>query len=466
MKANILKKQLKQVSCLILAGILLAGCADGKKKETALEAGNGTEAGIGTKVSGEREEYPADSFVRWAVPDDKLAWVSDDTLEAVNARLREDGYSFGLKFVPLAAGDILESLKQSGADIVTFEPDVREQIAEKAQAAGIFEPLDERLAGSRLYDEMPELCWECVRYRGSICYVPNEHWADDGMHLYVRKDLAPGDLLTEFDGDIFNLRDYLSADTPMYYGIDDFQFAETFGYAFDSVRGLLFTEDGSCINPLEDERVVEWLRTVNLWYHEGKLQMDYRELEKCPVVFMPLYTAGAWQSDYCWKGYAKHRTACPTGILASSGKKDDAFVLLELLHTDHDYGNLLIYGKNAPDTGEIEGSSYFYKSFFGLDTGLRRQTEGERYFSSAAEKKLFYEQNILPSPSLYLDFPDKCKTVAEIEIKYMCPEQFGNGKIRPETSILTCDDFDARLQEFRAELQEPMDEVLRKLSES
>lgn len=419
------------------------------------------------KETQEAQEPVFDDYVIWAVPKDNGVEPSEETMKEINRKLAADGYSYGLKILAADTGNYLEQVREGGADIVSlgisYNP--MEKRSQTALEEGLLLPLDDRLAGSALYDAFPSLMWEEVRYRGELCLIPSEGSANRYFSLMVNTDLFP-EGLPDFDGDIFKLGEYLSKEAPLYYDAG-LTIAQTLGYAYD--RGLLFAHDGRVMNPLEEERLVEWFRTVNRWYQEGKILRNPQSVGRCGIALayqIPGRFGQEWQECYSWKGYSIHRTEITTGILASSDRKDAAFSLLELFHTDHSYGNLLIYGVEAPTDNNMGFRTN--KQVFGLATGLKQTDENETCYSTAAEWKQYFEEHIEPSPSLYIEHPRECALLVDLENKY-----FGTGSAKVLSStgefmtvrdIIACDDFETVLREYREELKEPMEIVLEKLA--
>ena len=77
-------------------------------------------------------------------------------------------------------------------------------------------------------------------------------------------------------------------------------------------------------------------------------------------------------------------------ILADSQKKEKAFKFLELIRTNHDYGNLIIYGHTESTDISKEPGSFNNKLILGLDDGLLSGEKGMNHFMTQEERSDFY----------------------------------------------------------------------------
>lgn len=148
------------------------------------------------------------------------------------------------------------------------------------------------------------------------------------------------------------------------------------------------------------------------------------------------------------------RILSSTVILADSDKKEKAFKLLEILRTDHDYGNLLIYGHSESQNSEEEPPASNVKWLYGLDDGLFRAEEKSNHFMTVEERNDFYNKNVEASATLYMDLPFECTELKNIVEKYL--GYSGN--------ILFCDDYENKLELFKKEYTEKLKTVLEKMN--
>lgn len=397
--------------------------------------------------------HPEEYYVKWAVPKGARGpVVSDRTLDEINYMLEQAGAGYGLKILEIDESDYQANLDQSGADIAFIGYDFEgTNAAATALKEGKYACLDEFLQDSRLYEAIPEILWDTVRYQGSIYYVPNETLQNPEICVIFDTDKIPVEKAEAFDGDIFTLEEYLPEGECLYCDLSDFSIAETFGYVYD--QGLLLSEDGSAVDPFEEERCVRWLRTLSQWYADGRATDDSSLAGQCAILLTRDYgVSGEHTYKYAWKGSACPRLGMSVGIRSDSPKKEEAFRFLELVHTDPAYGNLLVFGKEALDAGgvpPIDGGRWL---IFGLDTGLLIGLP--RHFESIEEKKQYYEEHVTASPSLYMDFPEECLELKAIEKKYFV-----------QTNITRSENFEEQLLQFQEELRPVMKRALRKIAE-
>lgn len=455
----------------ILSGLWLAGCSRGNSlpKDTPAPTDSGeVSSEKDPKASPKAEQdhlpqqeelseelpesltrYPADYYIKWAVP--QGYGPSAATLDAINRKLEEDGAGYGLNIVEVG-GD--QPLRKADADIAFTGFDYTEANTElRALEDGDFECLDAYLPGSVLYDAMPEILWDSVKYQGSIYYVPNEALQNTGICVLFNTDIIPLEEAMAFDGDIFSLDKYLSQGQSIYYCLDGFRYAEALGYIYD--LGLLFSRDGEALNPLEEEVCVQWLRQLNLWYLNGKVMTDEDRRGECALQLIIDYdNEGDNYYKYSWKGSVCRRLNLSVGIRSTSKKKETAFRFLELIHTDPSYANLLVFGKEGMDSPRELRPNWINQLIYGLDTGLACADSNIRHFNTIEEKKQYYREQVIPSPSLHLEMPKECSELNSIILSYMT-----------KTSFLQTRAFEKELARFREELKSPMDIVLNKIRE-
>lgn len=454
------KVAVKSILSVLFLCLFLCGC--GHEDGNAMDPGKEifsvieSEAADNTKDIKEEEnekkagEHPEDYYVKWAVP--KGCVVSDLTLDEINYKLEQAGAGYGLKILEIDESDYQDNLDKSDADIAFIGFDDANAAA-AALEAGKYACMDEFLRDSKLYEAIPEVLWDTVKYQGAIYYVPNEAMQNAGICVVFDTEKIPLEKAEAFDGNIFALGEYLPEGERLYYGLDAFYFAESFGYVYD--KGLLFSVDGSVTDPFEDERCVQWLRTLNQWYMDGKTTSASREKEQCAIqLTFDFDEAGENTFKYAWKGSACPRLNLSVGIRAASQKQEEAFRFLELVHTDSSYGNLLIFGKEALDSGDVPSANWMRQLIFGLDTGLLKGPSDFRHFASPEEKKQYFEEHIIASPSLYMVLPEECQELSDIEKKYLAHKD-----------ITEAEDFEDQLLRFQEELGPVMEKVLVKIEE-
>ncbi len=396
-------------------------------------------------------KHPEEYYVKWAVP--KGCTVSDRTLDEINYMLEQAGAGYGLKILEKDESDYQANLDKSDADIAFIGFDFEgANTAVTALEEGKYACLDEFLQDSRLYEAIPEILWDTVKYQGGIYYVPSEAPQNCGVCVIFDTDKIPVEKAEAFDGDIFTLAEYLPEGERLYCDLESFYFAETFGYVYD--KGILLSDDGSAVDPFEDERCVQWLRTLNQWYADGRAAYGSNSAKQCAIrLTRDIGEAGEHTYKYAWKGSACPRLNMSVGIRAASPKKEEAFRFLELVHTDPAYGNLLVFGKEALDAGSVPAANWVRQLVFGLDTGLLSGASGLRHFASIEEKKQYYEEHVTASPSLYMEFPEECLELQAIENKYLV-----------QMNITRSKNFEEQLLKFQEELRPVMKRALEKIA--
>ncbi|MBE5863492.1 MAG: hypothetical protein E7295_11665 [Lachnospiraceae bacterium] len=436
----------------------------GKEGDIPMEKSNNDKESMGNgalDAEGDAKETENKPYVtiKWAYQSFGVEEISRATVREINKKLKEDGYSFGIQFLAIETTDgtdsddrsYQEKLFQSGADIAfTGFYSRGEHYVEGAIRAGKYEPLDAYLKNSVYYDQIPEVLWSCASYQNKIYFFPNEVAQDAGLTLYLRKSSFTKEEADAFYGDLFSLEQYFAEGKKLLSSCSDYQFAETFGYSY--YMGVLLTEDGEVVNPLEEENCVRWMRILNE-YQEQVVQSNVSDWDFALSRSFPGTNIGDGNHPedfytYTWKGYAVPRFNCQTGILAASPNKQEAFQFLELLHTDASYAKLLLYGKEALEQGGDLRCSYLRQLISGLDTGLvtkRKPGDMLRCFATTEEKKKYYAEWILPSPALSLKYPEVCDAMLFAEEYY--------------ARLLYTIDFDALLKKASEKTREPMQKV-------
>lgn len=384
--------------------------------------------------------------------------------KAVNQKLKEDGHNWKIKFLPILCKggsdakdrrEYQEKLFSSGADIAFMGMHAeKDHFAWDAIREGRYEPLDEYLKDSPLYDQVARVIWDGVSINGRIYAIPGELGQDRGCEIYFRKKAFTQEEADSFQGDLSDVREMLEDGKTLLYRGAGFEFMETFGYS--CYQGVAFTADGRAVDPLGQEECIWWLRLLNEYYQKG--QVTKNVIRDWDVAFDRNYgwmTGGIKAEDvyeYHWKGYALPRLSCQTGILASSARKKEAFQFLELLHVDRSYAELMLHG---PEYLEGKGGSkgnIYRQMVLGLDTGLVDRTNDPmlHFFADAEEKLDYYEKCILPSPALYVEMPRECDEL--MNERDLC------------ASLIYSDDFDATLRKIREKRNGPMQKILAKLN--
>ena len=423
--------------------------------------------------------HPDSYYVKWLVPS-TFTQFGDDRMEKINQKLEEDGYGFGIKFIyydelyglhsnapksekystyeRLDAEDIRKITLNSGADIVYTGYDLQENnYIEENIKNGAYVDLTEYIENGSYFKYLPQTLLDSMKYDGKI-YTISSLVAQDGCMLYLEDTGYDGEAI-DFASDPMNLFDCISEDNKLFYGLNDLDFVELFGYSYDVIHGTVVNSDGELINPFEDQRCIEWMRKLNQKYNEHAVRFvnTTNNKDMCSLFLqhgLPNHIQNSQGVIYSQKVGLNKRLISSTAILSTSKKKDEAFQLMELFRSNHDYGNLLIYGYTNEGEGKKPVSAFNRKLVLGLDDGL---LYGEDYgdgdimnhFMSLEERNSFFEENVIASPAMYIDFPTECYELRKVIIKYL---QYPD-------SILFSDNFEEQLAALKKDYTEVYNKV-------
>ncbi len=428
------------------------------------------------------KSHPDSYYVTWLVPGE-FTEFDDDRMSKINLKLEEDGYEFGIKLLRyyqstkhdeeedsykqvyayysgnrrLETEDVSQVINNSGADIVYTGVRLEGSYIEDDMKAGIFVDLTEYIENGTYFKYLPQIQLDSMKYNGRIYAVSSLMLQDGGKIQLINRDMDQYNV--DFASNPLNIFKYLSEDNKLYYGLDTLDFVELFGYSFDSIHGTVVDQNGKLINPFEDKRCVEWMREVNKAYKEDKLQFYYSDscgfrLHMCGPGCVPEDP----NAEYTLKIGMIKKPLGTTAILSTSEKKDEAFELMELFRKNPDYGNLLIYGYTVDGEGEKPKSAFNRKAVLGLDDGLLYAEPGTKtdmnHFMTLEERNKFYEENVVASPSLYIDFPTESYKLRSIIDNYLF---FKN-------NILKKDNFEERFASLKKEYGEVYKRVKKLMS--
>lgn len=437
-----MKKRLYYAVLYILTIFILAGCDSNKGKEENIK-----------KVNDEDDNV---YYIKWAVPDDSIK-VQDEWIIKINDRLRSEGYPFRLQLVRIIVDndkDYKTLTDECDADIVfTGFENYKSRFALKGMIEGKYEELTEYINESKLKSIIPEKLLKAVSYKGHIYLLPNE-WGVDGankvlVYLGNEESVRSGD----FKNNIFMLRDHIDSKDKIYYGLNRFDFVRLFGYYYDAVNGIVTDRDGNIINPFESDRCLKWMNMVNEWYKAGyapdPTKID-REIIKKQCTFHICDETDMEKEGLlaAWKTELSNRYICSTAIKNDSKNKKYAFELLELFRTDHNYGNLLIYGITEDEKTIPKETTYLNKVVFGLDDGLLQTDDAFRHFSSTEERLKYYEEEVILSPTVDMDIPFDCYELCGIINRYLLDE-----------NIMFDNEYENKLESFKKEYTAKLNEI-------
>lgn len=416
------------ISLSFAASLLFCSCAGGDKNESVMQTSEDE-----TEEAGEDTIYgePDDYYVEWCIPD--LASIPSGNIADFNDMLSENGYDFGVKFVELDFVEYEKELSEISPDIVFAGQKMIDEegnisdLPEKLISSGYFADLDEMLEDSGLYSSISEKLWESVRYEGSVYTIPCPTAQDEGVSIVFNLDKISEEDALNFDGDISSLSEILG-DGILYYGISGFDFASYYEYENNADLGLWISagEELKVCEPLESEECIEWLSEINSIYLKG--QTEDSGLGNDSVDWSVYITSDSYTTEkeniyvYSSKAVLGTRYSASTGIASGSDKKEEAFELLELLHTDSDYANCLLYGNGVSeqngyavdDSGEKIGDMYLTKTLLGINETALWSEDGIMTFSSAQEKIDYYDENVLVSPAIGISLDGEYSDTAEL----------------------------------------------------
>jgi maltose-binding protein MalE len=276
MEAGLMRSRRKAGVIIFIILSMILACCMGCNQETNQSI----------KITNDKDEqvditiYPVDEieveYITWAIPG-KLTRISDESVNKVNNKLKEDGYPFRLKIIRIESNydtDYIGELDLCGADIVFTGIGVlnsSDSLTIDEIISGKYEDLTEYIENSCLNDIIPRKLLDASSYKGKMYLLPSEYVQDGADEILIYKSNNNANAVT-FDGidsDVFMLKEVVSEKNKLFYGFTDFEFVRCFGYCYDSGNGLVISNEVQIINPFEDEKCLGWMQMVNTWYKEG-----------------------------------------------------------------------------------------------------------------------------------------------------------------------------------------------------
>lgn len=458
-----------RIAAVLLIGLLLTGCSNKAGEETGDGAVSRPEGDTETAEEGDAAAeggagaglFVPERYIEWLVPD--IMYVSEATLSRLNEMLSERGCDFGLTVTEIDFMEYSNLLLDGG-----YSPDIAfaglgETTAEEVIASGYFECLDSLLVDSALYSVISEKLWDSVRYGGSIHTIPAGAALNAGINIYFNLEKVSPEQAESFTGDLSELSEILGEDGVLLFGMDALSIMEYYGYSCKN--GILVSPEKEVSLALENEKELELLGFLNELWLEKRVTTDGRSKDwSVGIVGTDRPLAESAVCYYSAKDILYTRLSCSTGIAKASENKEEAFRFLELLHTDSELANCLIYG---PDYAEKEGyavdqegnvlSAFTKRLVFGVNESVLWDDAAANYtvsFRSSAEKIQYYEEHVIESPLLDLYFETD---VTEIEsILAQCNEIWKSedldGRIAAVKQDLEAAGISELLEEIRAAL--------------
>ena len=377
-----------------------------------------------SKTAPAPQTHDDDFYIKWAIPDSII--ISDEVNDKVNALLDEK-YGLGVRFVPISdiPGEIdyHSELIKADADIAFagFDSD-DDKPCERLIAEGFFAPLDDMLKDSEFYSLIPTQLWKTTESNGSIYSIPSETMQDIGVCIVFDLDKIPAEKAKAFNGDITQLDGLLSDNDMLYYGLSDFDYSMFYGDHYSN--GIITTQEGVAKSITSDTECMAWLKEMNSLFNKGKatdIECDWSVLITRDIV--PISKENTY--IYKTKAIVGQRFGASTGIINTSNKKQEAFKLLEIVHSDPEIANLLVYGNEytekdgyAYDASGEKIYSFINKLIFGVDSNVLFGADMLMQFSSPDEKKAYYDENVAVSPLAGIDITTDCKEINTVMNKY------------------------------------------------
>lgn len=406
-------------------------------------------AGNVKEVNNSLNEQLVNTIIRWGVPD--LFQISEEALNRFNHTILEKGYDFRVEFIPLNYDDYYESLKlyekDNGSLDISFAG-LNSIVGNESFSlvnTGYFTSLDIYLSspeGDDLYQLLPPLLWDAVKVNNTIYTIPNGIAKDIGIKYIFNKAYISEEELQGFTGDLSELKSLMeripiqNSFSHIIYELDKFSFSDLI--KCDYHYGLMLSHElKGAYSPFELKSVREYYEIVHDYYQSGYINYDMSfvhhneqseihkeylnkgdffvyilidELENLPNI-----NADTFVLDM--DAYMRSRISGSVGIASQSTKKDEAFQLLSLVHTDRELANLLVYGSLGIDYQLINGIAYeldggvpdpfLNKLLMGVYENLY-PTEAESFVvDRITDKKEYYKHHVKDSPYLGKHFDTK-----------------------------------------------------------
>lgn len=241
-----------------------------------------------------------------------------------------------------------------------------------------------KTASPKLYSYIPEAYWEACGMDGKVYGVPT--YKDSSVTQYFVWDKAIAD---KYELDIENMHDLASmteglrkikeGENKTPFILTEAGMSCVVGNLYDNLGtgllpiGVKFTDESrKVVSTLEQEDVLEQLRTMHSWYKEGIINADAATLGEAPT-YRICSVAQGWSkaADTTWgpqmgveakaiqfgdtivsNGSVQGSMSC---ISASSKHPDKALQLLELVNTDSFVRDALYYGLEGENFEYVDG---------------------------------------------------------------------------------------------------------------
>ncbi len=383
------------------------------------------------------EEWNVDkNTIIWAFFDD--AGTFGNVEERINEKLEKDGYPFRIKCIVLGMNGYTQRVKDCRADII-FDgvgfPDstYKWSVMHDAILEGKILKLDEFLNGSRLYDFYPEAMWESIRVDGGLYSIPNTNFYDSSLAVVFKKSEYTEEEIESFDNTLDGLLKLVDPNRKLYLWDSDCWTGYLDMYGIQNYEDYgIYYEDDEIKNLMDLDINIRWIKELHNLAEQGMLingkNIVYQECkDDWSVALLNIgIKPDLDENEYYvvkYKGDMYPRYGGAIAIRENSHNPEYAFKLLELLLTDPEYGNLIVYGENVtekdgyavdPDTGKTI-YSWNRRLQWGINDGILKGTSDDRCtFSSPEERKTYYKTYFREAATSYFDYYDLCKGLGDL----------------------------------------------------
>lgn len=415
------------VFLVTLIFIFLVGCAHGSGNilsEGIENNQDGNNIDEKNTVKHDETKEIATTVINWAFPEKTFEESSKQIEQRVNSKLEKDGYSFRLKCVFYDRDNYVDIANESDADIVythmrNSDSGITVYPAYIAASEGKYLKLDEYLKDSKLYDFFHPIQWDSLRLEGSVYCVPNGNFSDSGLTIVLNKNKYSYDDVNKLDDKLSGLLSLISADNKLLYETYDFSFLDMYDIP-NCYDGWAIWE-GKYVSVLNLDITLEWIGALDSLRNEGKIlagvDVERVNPDEWAIGMLFSNTAEKLNDDEYWKvnykGDMNDNFSGAMAIRATSKHPKEAFELMQLLMTDPEYGNLIIFGEDYevdedgyainPETG-APYYVFMLKTYWGINTGLDKGIGDLYIFSDAEERKAYYEEHLRPMDMGYLNY--------------------------------------------------------------
>ncbi|MBQ6024719.1 MAG: hypothetical protein IJL20_03800 [Lachnospiraceae bacterium] len=429
-------------NCIFVVGIIIIACCtlgcqkpSEVAKETAINRDGKLEDHIPINNIPTNNELDDENIViKWALPNH----INDEgnTERRLNAKLEKDGYPYRLQIVYLDDATYINEVGTCEADVVYTGLPMEEGFYDPAYLdikKGCYLTLNKYLAGSKLYDAWPQEVWKSVELDGKINCVPNLSFTEVGLMVVIKKDAYDAKKIEAFDGTLEGIVKLIDNEHKLYYGAkNDPFYLDMYDIPNDSIG--YYMEEGEIKNLLDFELNIKWLRELNQLYKNNCLIRNNID----PIENANKWTVGMFYSEYNtrfdeekyyifnYKGDYRRHFSGSFAIRSNTKKAEAAFEMMQLILTNGEYGNLILFGDsfNNVDGYAVNpesGNYYFAKVkriYWGTVDGTLLGIEDYHVFPNSEARKKYYVQMVRPIDLTYMKYPEQMDKLLKLSSEY------------------------------------------------